>query len=212
MRTIAFNHTMRTAGSTIGNLLRQIEDHKLIKFIKCGHIPAVKCDELLADSTEHIRLSSIREPYDNTVSLFIRWKGTSINNLTKKESVNTIKDYMHEFKECIKRDISAYLIDNKCRTPVINDILRVNEILFKKDGNLAHDIYIRFEHLGRDIDKLLEDIDILDAVKELQMYEILHRKHREYEPIDISQWYDDECKSLVYKLRGHEFEMFDYEN
>ena len=212
MKTIAFNHTMRTAGSTISNLLKELDEHNLIKYVKCGHIPSIKCDEILSNVGDHIRLSSVREPYDNTVSLFIRLQGTSYQHLsTARASSDNIKEIIYAFRDCIRNDIPAYLNDNKSRSPIINDILRVGEILFKCDGKQAHDRYLRFEQLNIDIDDMLIHLNILEPAKKLHMYEIIHRKFRDYIPVDLSEWYDDECRELVYKLRAHEFTMFGYE-
>ena len=201
---------MRTAGSSLSYMLKELESHNLIKLIDCMHRKHIQCEEYCESQLQGswrsgIKISTTREPYENTVSLFVRAngiKGVGMNvsklqaTATPEQKATVIKTFRSRLKDC----------DNH----MMHEIRRQGEILFDPSGKLAHDYIVKFETLNQDILRVLTDLDLLDSAKELKHYNYYLKRFTSKKDIDIDEWFDKETKDIVYSMRKKEFTTFNY--
>jgi hypothetical protein len=201
---------MRTAGSSLGNIFKELSNHNIINYIDCMHRKHIQCEEYCESQLQGswrsgIKISTTREPYENTVSLFVRAngiKGVGMNvsklqaNATPEQKATVIKTFRSRLKA---RD-----------NYMMREMKRQGEILFGPSGKIAHDYIVRFETLNQDILRVLTDLDLLDSAKELKHYNYYLKRFTSKKDIDIDEWFDKETKDIVYNLREKEFKEFKY--
>ena len=201
---------MRTAGSSLSYMLKELESHNLIKLIDCGHRPYVKCEQycesvLKGSWNSGVKVSTVREPYENTISLYVRSNGvkgvgSNLSSLIPNADAELRKKMTKQFQDQIKNNDGRAMCEMR----------RQGEILFDPSGKIAHDYIVKFETLNQDIVQLLKNLDILDNAKKLKYYNRFVQRANAKSPIDIDEWFDKETKDIVYNIRKREFITFNY--
>lgn len=194
---------MRTAGSALANIFRELDERKVISFFDCKHLPYKKSK--LKNSSiwnQSYKICTARDPYVNTISLYFR--------MSQYHNTSCIPNLNKEQKKEFKSNLKKHIYSNNGNNTLTQEIKRQHDILFNESGNLWADFIFRLEDGISGVNKILEGLNLMKEAEACKHYSFFIKQNNKKPSIDVDEWLDKETKNLVYNLRKKEFENFNY--
>lgn len=163
-----------------------------------SHMKAKDVKKLVGDEiwNSYLKITSVRNPWDKTVSLYF-WR-------KRKRPL-----YIH-LRRVLKGwpwhgPASRYNFKDFVKVMFENNTLNEDKAITNIDGELPDYYFIRFEHMHEDIEKLCEKLGAKYNPDDMPQKKVGHRKSDSYK-----EHFDDETKELVRKAYKTEIGRFGY--
>ncbi|MFY0598811.1 MAG: sulfotransferase family 2 domain-containing protein [Cyclobacteriaceae bacterium] len=163
-----------------------------------SHMKAEDVKALVGDEVwnSYLKITSVRNPWDKTVSLYF-WR-------KRKRPL-----YVH-----IRRILRGwpwhgpahrYNFKDFVKAMFENDTLNEDKAITNIDGRLPDYYFIRYESMHQDLEKLCERLGVTYNPDDMPQKKVGHRKSRSYE-----EHFDEESKEFVARAYQEEIERFGY--
>jgi len=191
--------TKKTAGSSIQSYLKEYCKDGIVEELFGSHRSAESIIDLVGRDVwdRYVKICPMRNPWDQMVSWYV-WERREFSLYRKIQHFLQGKGWTQVARRV---PFNEYVIMREEANKVN---LNANKIFV--DGELPDYLYVRYEHLNEDMQKLCDVIKVPFDESEFPHKKGGVRKKRTYQ-----EFYNDRTKQIIAKAYSVEIEKFGYE-
>lgn len=203
----------RVSSSATGSLLSKLE---AMKYIDKVYTPTHRPVGIVKSKVEGLygldfwnnahKTVTIRNPYDNAVSVFLHKKIMLHPN--ERMSVKQIKEFKTKFKEAVKTAYDA--VQKNPKRSYNNRWADWQWSLYTKYNKPVVDDYIFYETPRESFNKLMEKFNIQDTRVDDLIDNFVRTYDNTKNKYDYREFYDSDTRNKIYQLRKREIDFFKY--
>jgi hypothetical protein len=162
-----------------------------------NHMPAAEILSRLGSEIfwSYRKFCVVRNPFDKAISMFWFLRSEQDRQALLSASFDVVRSRFCHFMKTEQAKFKQSGRNNCC-----------DWYIYTINDKIVADVALRYEHLGPDLEKFLESLDMALDVNDLRLYKSGLRVGKEH----FTEYYDAEARAIAHDLFRKEIEYFGY--